>query len=184
MDCCAPMPPSRRFLAVRRVARLRADYLASKPNISASRVLADWETFRELAPHVDLFLYDIKHMDDEAHRRLTGAGNRRILDNLHGLFRMGKKVLIRMPLIPGLNDDPAGLEAAFAMLREEAAQGADIAGVELLPYHRYGEGKYRQLGRAYPCGAEPYPEERLEELKAFLAARSTEGLPLRLVRHA
>lgn len=61
---------------------------------------------------------------------------------------MGKKVLIRMPLLPGLNDDPAGLEAAFAMLREEAAQGADIAGVELLPYHRYGEGKYRQLGQA------------------------------------
>ena len=72
-------------------------------------------------------------MDDEARRRLTGAGNRRILDNLRGLFRMGKKVLIRMLLLPGLNDDPAGLEAAFAMLREEAAQGADIAGVELLP---------------------------------------------------
>ena len=49
------------------------------------------------------------------------------------LFRMGKKVLIRMPLLPGLNDDPAGLEAAFTMLREEAAQGADIAGAELLP---------------------------------------------------
>ncbi|WP_279077915.1 hypothetical protein [Bilophila wadsworthia] len=49
------------------------------------------------------------------------------------LFRMGKKVLSRMPLLPGLNDDPAGLEAAFAMLREEAAQGADIAGAELLP---------------------------------------------------
>ena len=133
---------------------------------------------------MDLFLYGIKHMDDEAHRRLTGAGNRRILDNLRGLFRMGKKVLIRMPLIPGLNDEPAGLEAAFAMLREEAVQGADIAGVELLPYHRYGEGKYRQLGRAYPCGAAPYPEECLEELKAFLAARGTEGLPLRLVRNA
>ena len=125
----------------------------------------------------------IKHLDDEARRRLTGAGNRRMRDNLRGLFRMGKKVLIRMPLIPGLNDDPAGLEAAFAMLREEAVQGADLAGVELLPYHRYGEGKY-QLGRAYHCGAAPYPEERLEELKAFLAARSTEGLPLRLVRHA
>ena len=75
------------------------------------------------------------------------AAHRRILDNLRGLFRMGGKVLIRMPLIPGLNDDPAGLEAAFAMLREEVAQGADIAGVDILPYHRYGEGKYRQLGR-------------------------------------
>lgn len=75
----------------------------------------------------------IKHMDDEAHRRLTGACSRRILDNLRVLFRMGKKVLSRMPLLPGLNDAPAGLEAAFAMLREEAAQGADIAGAELLP---------------------------------------------------
>lgn len=146
--------------------------------------LADWETFRSLAPHVDLFLYDIKHMDDETHRRLTGAGNRRILDNLRGLFRMGGKALIRMALIPGLNDDPAALEAAFAMLREEAARGADIAGVEILPYHRYGEGKYRQLGREYACHAEPCPEDRLGEIKAFLAARSTAELPLRLVRHA
>lgn len=68
------------------------------------------------------------------------------------------------------------------MLREEAAQGADIAGVERCP-NRYGEGKYRQLGQAYTCG-KPYPEERLEELKAFLAARGTEGLTLRLVRNA
>ena len=67
------------------------------------------------------------------HASFAAACSRRILDNLRVLFRMGKKVLIRMPLLPGLNDDPAGLEAAFAMLREEAAQGADIAGAELLP---------------------------------------------------
>lgn len=112
------------------------------------------------------------------------AAHRRILDNLRGPFRIGGKVLIRMPLIPGLNDDPAGLEAAFAMLREEAAQGADIAGVDILPYHRYGEGKYRQLGRAYACRAEPYPEDRLGGIKTFLADRSTAELPLRLVRSA
>ena len=79
------------------MARLRTGYLASKPNISASRALA-------------------------CTRPSKPAG-----------WRTGKKVLIRLPLLPGLNDDPAGLEAAFAMLREEAAQGADIAGVELLP---------------------------------------------------
>lgn len=56
------------------------------------------------------------------------------------LFRMGKKVLSRMPLLPGLNDAPAGLEAAFAMLREEAAQGADIAARNCCP-NRYGEGQ-------------------------------------------
>ena len=95
---------------------------------------------------------------------------------------MGKKVLIRMPLLPGLNDDPAGLEAAFAMLREEAAQGADIAGVELLPYPLWG-GQVPPARTGYTCG-KSYPEERLEELKAFLAARGTEGLTLRLVRNA
>ena len=111
-------------------------------------------------------------MDDEARRRLTGAGNRRILDNLRGLFRMGKKVLIRMPLIPGLNDDPAGLEAAFAMLREEAVQGADIAGVELLPYHRLGKNKYALLGRTYALESlGPMSKEDLARRAAFVAER-------------
>ena len=92
-----------------------------------------FEAFQKAAPFCQLIFFDLKCMASEVHRRYTGVDNRRILDNLRGLFRMGKKVLIRMPLIPGLNDDPAGLEAAFTMLREEAAQGADIAGVELLP---------------------------------------------------
>ena len=92
-----------------------------------------FEAFQKAAPFCQLIFFDLKCMASEVHRRYTGVDNRRILDNLRVLFRMGKKVLIRMPLLPGLNDDPAGLEAAFAMLREEAAQGADIAGVELLP---------------------------------------------------
>ena len=92
-----------------------------------------FEAFQKAAPFCQLIFFDLKCMASEVHRRYTGVDNRRILDNLRVLFRMGKKVLIRMLLLPGLNDDPAGLEAAFAMLREEAAQGADIAGVELLP---------------------------------------------------
>lgn len=72
MSCCTPTNPSGASGLSGRVARLRADYLASKPNISASRVLADWETFRELVPHLDLFLYDIKHMD-----RPTGGSRAR-----------------------------------------------------------------------------------------------------------
>ena len=88
------------------------------------------------------------------------------------LFRMGKKVLIRMPLIPGLNDDPAGLEAAFAMLREEAVQGADIAGVELLPYHRLGKNKYALLGRTYALESlGPMSKEDLARRAAFVAER-------------
>ena len=82
-----------------------------------------FEAFQKAAPFCQLIFFDLKCMASEVHRRYTGVDNRRILDNLRGLFRMGKKVLIRMPLIPGLNDDPAGLEAAFAMLREEAVKG-------------------------------------------------------------
>ena len=126
-----------------------------------------------LADAADCLFYDVKHADDDAHRELTGQGNGLILDNLDAVLdRAAGKLTVRLPLIPGLNDDEGHLEN-FA--RTIKALGR-VHAVELLPYHRYGEGKYRQLGRAYPCGAAPYPEERLEELKAFLAARSTEGL--------
>ena len=146
MSCCTPTNPSWRFRgcpargpAARRLSGLEAQHFrlprAGVHTALETCGLADWETFRELVPPAPAicFLYDIKHMD-----RPTGGSRARaaggLCDNLHALFRMGKKVLIRMPLLPvPERRSPPGLEAAFAMLREEAAQGADIAGVELLP---------------------------------------------------
>jgi len=113
---------------------------------------------------VDLFLYDIKLLETEAHRRYTGMDNRLILDNLRRLDDWGERVIVRFPVIPGITDTDDNL-----------ARLADLLGgfsrphpVELLKYHRLAEGKYRRLGRpdrmrsaAAPPAAEGKPLERV-----------------------
>ena len=68
-----------------------------------------WEEFAEVLPFVNLVLYDLKHIDSEAHERLTGVGNRLLLENLQKLIRSGKDVIIRIPIIPTCNDDENNL---------------------------------------------------------------------------
>jgi pyruvate formate lyase activating enzyme len=97
-----------------------------------------------LAAHTDLFLYDLKMMDDERHRRVTGASNRVILENLALLVARGANVRVRVPLIPGVNDDE---ENVAAIGRYVASLG--LRGLDVLPYHRAGIAKYRRLGRMY-----------------------------------
>lgn len=98
-----------------------------------------WSSFERVLEHTDLFLYDLKAADDEMHRRLTGAGNGRILENLRALCAAGKRVFVRIPYIPGCNDDQIdGMASILAPLPVER--------VELLGYHRLGEGKYAALG--------------------------------------
>lgn len=140
------------------------------------------EVMEALAPHVDLFLYDIKQMDDDKHKRLTGVGKRLIQANLRRLWDMGKETLIRMPLIPSLNDGAAEVQAALRMVREAARGGARVRGVELLPYHRYGERKYAQLGQGYALAdLEGYTEEELKGWRRFAAAESAADMPVRVV---
>ncbi len=97
----------------------------------------------KLAPMADLFLYDVKAMDSELHRRGTGVGNQRILANLDFLLaRCPEKVLLRCPVIPGYNDTVEN----FAALADYIRQRNSPRKVELLPYHRLGENKYAALG--------------------------------------
>ena len=115
---------------------------------------APYERLRALADVMDHIFFDVKHLDDEAHRRLTGQPNALILDNIRRLGReKGGSVSIhlRLPLIPGMNDAPEHLEryAAFAAGLE------GIADLELLPYHRLGKNKYDMLGRGYVLGDVP-----------------------------
>lgn len=106
---------------------------------------ASWDDVALVAPHVDLFLYDLKHMDPFEHRRLTGAGNERILENATRLAATGASIVVRLPLLPGQNDDEENLQrtAEFARLVLRVDR------VDLLPYHRLGEPKYKRLGRRY-----------------------------------
>ena len=121
-----------------------------------------------LAPRVDLFLFDVKIVDDARHRALTGVPSAPILANLRALAAAGAAVWIRVPVVPGLNDAEDDLAAAAAVVA--ALPGAHR--VSLLPYHRTGAAKARRLGRARPdIGAEPPPRARLEELAAIFRER-------------
>lgn len=106
---------------------------------------APWETIDRIRPYVDLFLYDLKLMDDDTHRRFTGVSNHRILTNLEALSEHGHGIILRIPIIPGINDD----EENVGQIAEFAAKLPCLAGIDLLPYHTTASDKYERLGLAY-----------------------------------
>jgi pyruvate formate lyase activating enzyme len=108
--------------------------------------LASAETVSRVARHTDLFLFDIKHMDPAAHRRLTGVDNALILSNLRLLTQCGAQVALRLPLIPGMNDDEANIRSTGLL----AASLPGIRSIDVLPYHASARGKYAKLGLPYP----------------------------------
>ena len=100
-----------------------------------------WASFETVLPVTDLFLYDIKHIDPDAHKSLTGADNRHILENLQKLSDLGAKIEIRMPLVPGSNDDEETLRGIG-----ECLQNLNITKMKVLPYHSMARSKYAALG--------------------------------------
>jgi pyruvate formate lyase activating enzyme len=109
-----------------------------------------------VAPLVDLFLYDVKIIDDARHREYTGVSNRTIIENLKALGRVHQNIWIRMPVIPGFNDNAEQLEAAAQL----AAAVPGVRQLSLLSYHRLGAHKWAVLGqtRELPTIAPPSAE--------------------------
>lgn len=97
-----------------------------------------WDSFVKILEYTDLFLYDLKAFDSATHEHLTGSGNERILDNLMRLCRTGKRIFVRIPLVPGWNDGEIEGIARFL-------HGLPVERVELIAFHRLGEGKYKSL---------------------------------------
>ncbi len=127
---------------------------------------APWDVLDGLRGMVDLFLYDLKLMDDARHRECTGVANRPILENLRQLARAGHPIILRLPIIPGINDDQATIRAMGGF----AADLPSLERVELLPYHRIGSDKYRRLGRPCPMPeTEPPSEARMDEIAQALS---------------
>ncbi|MGA2079296.1 MAG: glycyl-radical enzyme activating protein [Holophaga sp.] len=123
-----------------------------------------WEPNAEALGLMDLVFLDLKHLDDAAHRRLTGVGNGLILENAVRLAAAGIPMVLRVPLIPGCNDGPDNLAAT-------AAFASRLGGppVEVMPYHRLGLGKYRVLGLPYPLeGLEPPSAEAVARARRIL----------------
>jgi pyruvate formate lyase activating enzyme len=127
-----------------------------------------WEAVEAIVPSTDLFLYDLKLVDDSKHRRFTGASNRPVLDNLKRLCSSGCAVRLRIPLIPGINDSPQEL----GDLAECASGLSGLLGVDLLPFHAFGGSKYESLGRPYRmAGTRPLSGDRVTQIRRLFEAR-------------
>lgn len=106
---------------------------------------ADAELILKVAERTDLFLYDLKHMDSEIHRRYTGVPNEQILSNLELLAAHGAKIHIRIPIIPGINSDDKNIERMGSFVSSLPG----VHEISILPYHSAAEGKYGRLDIAY-----------------------------------
>lgn len=105
-----------------------------------------FENVRDILEKMDLIFYDLKHMDAGKHREFTGVSNEKILENAGRTAGLGIPMVVRIPAIHGVNTDERNLRAACDFMREHMP-GAKL---EFLPYHRFGEEKYRQLGLSLP----------------------------------
>ena len=128
---------------------------------------APWEDLARTLLWVDLYLYDLKHMDSKKHEATVGVPNERILDNARKLAAAGKKLQVRIPVIPMFNDDEANIRAAAEFC---ASLGDAVTVVQLLPYHNLGVMKYFRIRDGKPMEATPPSDEKMEKLRELVAS--------------
>lgn len=136
---------------------MQIDFLADLLDVSRDKGIGiaidtsgyvPWEKFERVLGRVDLFLYDIKLMEDGLHEKYTGVSNRLILENMERLSGAGAALLPRVPLIPGITDTDENLDAVIRFLSDLDG----ISGVSLLPYNKIAEDKFGRFGIASRLG--------------------------------
>jgi len=133
-----------------------------------------------IAQFTDLFLYDIKQIDSDRHYELTGVGNERILDNLTELVRRGFNVKVRMPLVRGLNDSKETICRTLEFLQTFKSY-KNFQGIDLLPYHKLGINKYKQLDMKYEITEDlSFKEEELDKIGEFIKKYD---LQVKVIKH-
>jgi pyruvate formate lyase activating enzyme len=135
--------------------------------------MSDLAELQAVADKVDLFLYDVKLMDTARHGEATSMGNEAILTNLAALAAVHAHVIIRFPVIPGVNNDKDNVDLMVAMMRR-----LGLREIDLLPYHRIGTDKYRRLGRLYEM-AELQPPST-EVMESILRVFADAGVEVRV----
>ena len=115
-----------------------------------------FDVLKKVIDNLDYIFYDIKHMDNEKHRQFTGVGNKIILDNLLRLQNYQVNINVRIPVLPGINDDIKNITATAKMI----ATLPKVKFIELLPYHRFGIHKYNELDRAYTLNEMMPPDKK------------------------
>ena len=123
------------------------------------------EIVKMISEKTDLFLCDLKHTDSNVHERFTGVGNNLILDNIKHLSEAGKKIVLRIPVVPGFNDDQANIEATGKF----AASLPGVGKVNILPYNRGGiEKSARLTAGTEPMQTEPPDKEKMKSVAEIL----------------
>lgn len=126
-----------------------------------------WEDFEKLLKYVDHVLIDVKHMDSLKHLALTGVRNEIILENIKKLDEVGADYVLRIPLIPGMNDGEDNFERFYAFVEDLK----NLREVHLLPYHTLGRSKYNYLERVYEMPETPKPsQDKIENIQERLNA--------------
>ncbi|MDL2236947.1 glycyl-radical enzyme activating protein [Christensenellaceae bacterium OttesenSCG-928-K19] len=123
---------------------------------------APWENARQVFEKIDLILYDVKHMDDAMHKEYTGVSNSLILENLEKAAKEGFHIIVRVPLIKGFNATDENMGALADKMKE-----LGLREIDLLPYHTFGESKYKQMRREYTFKGEKPPQEDLDRFVAM-----------------
>lgn len=134
---------------------------------------APWKVIQPLLNSIDLFLVDIKSMDPEKHRSVVGFPLEPILENIRALIMAEANVRIHLPIIPGFNDSSENFRACVEFLRSFADR---LTGVDILPYHVYGEKKYEFLGREETYRYKGIKEISPRELVPFAKALAESGI--------
>lgn len=106
----------------------------------------------EILPYTDLLISDIKHIDSDTHKKYTGAGNELILENIKYVVGANIPVVLRIPIVPGYNDEEANIRGTAEFIKNELNNR--IVQLQLLPFKPMGEDKYHSLGKEYPMEAE------------------------------
>lgn len=138
------------------------------------------ETILRFAEYVDLFLFDLKHIDPDRHFELTGVRNEMILENLEELIMKRNHVKVRMPMLKGINDSEAEIRGVIEFLKP-FREFKNFEGIDLLPYHKLGVNKYVQLGMDYPIEGDPSLDDvDLDRIEGWIREYD---FPVSVIRH-
>ena len=135
---------------------------------------APWERFERILGLVDLFMVDIKLVDDGQHERYTGVSNALIMENFERLLDRGSRVRARLPMIPGITDTPENIDRLVSFL----GQRGELELISLLPYNRLGEDKFARLGLEYAPGS--LKTQTPDEMEHIAERFETAGLNVRI----
>lgn len=133
----------------------------------------DWKEIEKVLPYSDILISDIKHMDTEKHKQHTGVHNKLILENLKKLTEEGKELILRIPVIPKVNDDKENIEATADFILNEL--NGKIRTLQLLSFMRMGEEKYQSLNMPYKMKGvrfvRKYFQKHVEEICDYFNSR-------------